>query len=74
MGCGPKAAAEREAHLFFEERMAALKKVTPETWDTFLDSVDRLLEDIESGKLMSIARSAVTVKDDMKYIRRVGTT
>ena len=74
MGCGPKAAAEREEHLFFEERMKALKKVTPETWDTFLDDVDRLLDDIESGKLMTIARQCVTVKDHLKYIRKIGTT
>lgn len=71
MGCGPKAAAEQEEALFYEERMAALRKVTPETWDTFIDDVQRLLDAIEDSNLMSIARNTINVEDSLKFIRRV---
>jgi hypothetical protein len=71
MGCGQKAAAEREEHEAFEERLKHLRVVTPETWDTFLDDVSRLLDSIERSNIMEIARGAVVVQDGLKYIRRI---
>jgi hypothetical protein len=71
MGCGPKAAEEREETLYYEQRMAALRKVTPETWDTLIDDVQRLLDSIEHSSIMGIARNAINVADNLKLIRRV---
>lgn len=71
MGCGQKAAAMEDEERYYEDRMAGLKKVKPESWDSFLDEVQRLLEAIESSKIMAIARASTVVEDHLKQIRRV---
>ena len=51
--------------------MKRLQIVKPATWDSFLDDVSRLLEAVERSNIMEIARTAVTVQDGLKYIRRI---
>lgn len=72
MGCGQSAAHDREVQLNYDERMKQLKTVSPTTWDTLLEDIDRLIESIERSKIMDIARQAVVVKDHVNYIRRIG--
>lgn len=71
MGCGPKAAAMQEEEQYYEERMTGLRKVKPESWDSFLDEVRQLLDAVHNSNLMAIARNAVIVEDHMRQIRRV---
>lgn len=72
MGCGKKAAAMEEEEQAFDQRMKRLQTVSASTWDTFLDDVDRLIESIEKGSIMSIAHATTIVKDGHKYIRGLG--
>lgn len=57
--------------LYYEERMAALRKVEPESWDTFLDEVNSLLDAIEDSDLVGLVRRSIVVQDHLKQIRRV---
>jgi len=71
MGSIGSAIRDQEQHEAFEERMKRLQIVKPATWDSFLDDVSRLLEAVERSNIMEIARTAVTVQDGLKYIRRI---
>lgn len=51
--------------------MAALRKVEPESWDTFLDEVNSLLDAIEDSDLVGLVRRSIVVQDHLKQIRRV---
>ncbi len=61
----------QEEEQYYEERMTGLRKVKPESWDSFLDEVRQLLDAVHNSNLMAIARNAVIVEDHMRQIRRV---
>lgn len=72
MGCGPKAAAMEEEEQYQIKRIAALKKIPPERWDTFIDEVDGLLTAIHGNRgIMAIAYQTERLDDSLKQIRNL---
>jgi len=53
-----------------DSRLDGLKNIDPGTWDTFLDEVEGLLDAINDGSILAIARRHVVVADGLKYIRK----